>query len=551
MTLATRIRALVDALLAAGGGASERIDRLDLHGRLDEEQLRGWAEVLAALPVVGVASVAAIDALGDQIDLASAASELVGQELRIQVSKVSSPTTAFCLTADGVGAVFADFEVSSTVRQVWVACDFDRFNTESCRVDPWTDDAYVAPAVDEEARAPDPRRLVKDFVGGRVPKSVFPYLLASAVPAPSKVFDKWKDLAVVRLLHSLVNEVLSAGGEEVVITGARPRKIYCNLKAPYTEELFTAATEATRWVYASGRDIDTRFALFTYELSREWPDALTFKDGFAARGEHALEAAKTAFRAHVQETSKDTLKSLGDLRKTLSEEVTKVVSQTRELLGTMWRDFMIAATVFLGRVVLLGADKPLSNPGPLRALLSGAAIFLLFSLLLSLRTNAKFMSISDTSRSEWRRKLYGFMNDDDFKKLAGLPLEDSTREYKRVVCWVAAAYIAVIASLLWTAWGGDSKPSDGSLPGTTQGTAVNVSPAPAASANGVLSSQTPSAALPGGTSISMLSPESVKHSTDVRTRVVDDRHEADDKHVECGITHAKNSNQKASLVKPR
>jgi hypothetical protein len=519
MTLAIRIRELVDALLAAGGGATESLDRLDLHGPLDQEQLRGWADVLAALPVVGVASVSAIDALGDQIDLASAAPELVGQELRIQVSKLSSPTTAFCLTTDGVGAVFADFEVSSSVRQVWVACDFDRFKTESCRIDPWTDDAFETPAVDEEAYAPDPRRLVKDFAGGRVPKSVFPYLLTSGEPAPSKVFDKWKYLAVVRLLHSLVNEVLSTGGEEVVITGARPRKIESNLNAPYSEELFIAATEAARWVYASGRDVDTRFALFTYELSREWPDALTFKDGFVARGEHALEAAKTAFRAHVQETSKDTLKSLGDLRKTLTEEVTKVVSQTRDLLGTMWRDFMIAATVFLGRVVLLGSDKPLSNPGPLRALLSGAAIFLIFSLFLSLRTNAKFMSIADASRFEWRRKLYGFMNDDDFKKLSDVPLADSTSEYKRVVCWVIAAYIAVIACLLWAACAGDSKLSGGSFLDAPQGAAVSATPASAAStasANGSLSSQTLTAALPGGAGTSTLSPASGKPKPNVR-----------------------------------
>lgn len=519
MTLAIKIHELVDALLAAGGGSSETLDRLDLHGRLDQEQLRGWAEVLAALPFVGVASVSAIDAFGDQVDLASAAAELGGQELRIQISKVSSPTTVFCLTTDGVSAVFADYELSSSVRQVWVACEFDRFKTESCRVDPWTDDASEALAAEEESHVPDPRRLVKDFVGGRVPKSIFPYLLTSDEPAPSKVFDKWKDLAVVRLLHSLVNEVLSTGGEEVVITGARPRKISSILKAPYSEELFTAATEAARWVYASGRDVDTRFALFTYELSREWPDELTFKDGFAARGEHALEAAKTAFLAHVQETSKDTLKSLSDLRKTLSEEVTKVVSQTRDILVTMWRDFMIAATVFLGRVVLLGSDKPLSNPSPLRALLSGAAIFLIFSLFLSLRTNAKFMSIADASRSEWRRKLYGFLSDDDFKKLSDVPLDDSTQEYKRVVCWVAAAYVAVIACLLWTAWSGDAKSSGGNSLGISQGISAGAIPASAASAalaSGTLSSQTPTAALPGNTSRSTPSPAPGKLSANVR-----------------------------------
>ena len=484
MTSAKKVRELVDALVIAGGTATETLDRLDVQGRLDQAQLEDWATVAAGLPIVGIASVSAIDVLGDSVDLVTGAVGFAGEELRIQVSKTRSSTTAFCVTDDGVTAVFADFEASAEVRQVWVARDFEPFKTESCRVDSWTADASDVPLVEDEVRVPDPRRLVKDFVGSRVPKSVFPHLLASSAPAPSKVFERWKNLAVVRLLHSLVNEVVTAGAEQVVITGTRPRKIDCDLKAPFSEQLFVAVTDAARWVYASGRDVDTRFALFTYELSREWPDALTFGEGFAARGELALEAAKTAFRAYVQETSKDTLKSLGELRKTLSEEVTKVVSQTRDLLGTMWRDFMVAATALLGRVVLLGADKPLINPGPLKSLLSGAALFLVFSLILALRTNAKFMSIADISRTDWRRKLYGFVNDEDFKKLSDAPLLDSTREYKRVVRWVVFAYVVVISCLLWSAWGSDLSQIAGkhAQGGTPSSSASNAQLQPAAAA---------------------------------------------------------------------
>lgn len=457
MTSATRIRELVDDLLASGGSASEDVQQLDLHGRLDELQLKGWAEVLSGQPIFGIASISVMDALGDQVDLTLAGPESAGQELRIRVVKRISPTTAFCFTADGVGAVFASFNVIASITQVWVACDFFPFRTENCRIDVWTDVADEAPSIDADVRVPDPRRLVKDFIGERVPKTVFPYLLTSEVPAQSTVFDAWKAIAVVRLLYALVNEVFSAEGEFVVITGTRPRKIVCNLHAPYSEELFVAVTEAARWVYASGRDVDTRFALFTYELSREWPDALGLQDGFGSRGGHALEAAKTAFQAHVQETSKDTLKSLGDLRKTLSEEVTKVVSQTRDLLGTMWRDFMVAATVYLGRVVLLGSDKPLSDPAPLRASLFGAAVFLIFSLVISWRTNRRFMRIAEDSRGEWRKRLYGFMSEDDFKKLCVDPLDASTRAYTHVARWVTIAYVAVVFGLVWSACHADSK----------------------------------------------------------------------------------------------
>ena len=458
MTSAKRIRELVDILVASGGTSTERLDRLDLTGRPSQAELAAWAEVAAALPILGVTSVSAMDALGDEIDLAAAPG---GEEIRFQVGKTVSATTAFCLTVDGVRTAFADFEASPLFRQVWVACDFASFRTESCRVDPWDDEACEVAAADNELRVQDPRRLVKDFVGKRVPKSVFPHLLASDKPAASAVFDAWQALAVPRLLHSLVNEVVATDIEQLIITGTRPRKIDCDVAPPYSQELFEAATDAARWVYGSGRDVDTRFTLFTYELSREWPEGVSFKGGFAIRGELALEAAQTAFSAHVRETSKDTLKSLGDLRKTLSEEVTKVVSQTRDLLGTMWRDFMVAATAFLGRTALLGADKPLNNSGPLKALLCGAAVYLVFSLLLSLRTNGEFMRIAEASRADWRRKLYGFLNDEDFQKLSDAPLKQSTQEYKRAVRWVIGAYLVVIGSLLWSAWGADAKAGAG------------------------------------------------------------------------------------------
>lgn len=453
MTSARRIRELADALTATNGESAERPDCLDLRGRLDRAQVVGWAEVLATLPIAGIESVTAIDAVGDPVCLGAADGDHVDQDLRIQVRKARSPTTVFCITEDGVSAVFADHGAIAAVRQVWVAGDFAPFKTESCQVAPWEADATLIPTTVEETRAPDPRRLVKDFVGNRVPKSVFPYLLASEAPTTSEVFERWRDLSVVRMLNSLVNEVQSTDLEQVVITGTRPRKIKYDLKPPYSEALFAAATAATRWIYASGRDVDTRFALFTYELSREWPDTLSLKEGFEAKGESALEAASTAFRAHVQETSKDMLKSLGDLRKTLSEEVTKVVAQTRELMTTMWRDFMVAATSFLGRVVLLGSDKPLSNPWPLEFLLIGTALFLCFSLILSLKTNAKFMAISDASRVEWRKKLYGFMSVDDFQKLSDEPINQAVREYKQVARRIVIAYATVVLCLLWTAWG--------------------------------------------------------------------------------------------------
>jgi hypothetical protein len=88
-------------------------------------------------------------------------------------------------------------------------------------------------------------------------------------------------------------------------------------------------------------------------------------------------------------------------------------------------------------------------------------VFLVFSLLLSLRTNGKFMRIAEASRAAWRKKLYGFLNDEDFQKLSDAPLEQATREYARTARWVIGAYLAVIGLLLWSAWGADAKTGAG------------------------------------------------------------------------------------------
>jgi hypothetical protein len=467
MTTATRLRELAEALVSSGGTASETVEVLDVQGTLKREQLAQWAALLADLPIVGVQSLSALNIFGDDVDLAElAANAAEPAEYRIRVTKTVSETTVFCITENGVASLFANDKACEKVCQVWVACDFTPFRAETCRLDVWTEKSAQVFAPEAET-IPDPRRLVKNFGAKTVPPSVYPYLLAHEVPTSSEVFVVWMNIAVPRLLRSLVNEVWEEGGvEEVVITGTRAKRIAGALTAPFSTDLLEATTEAARWIYASGRDVDTRFVLFTYELSREWPESRGLQAEFASRGKLALEAAQTAYRAYVQEASKDTLKSLADLRKTLNEEVTKVVSQTRDLLGTMWRDFMVAATAFIGRVILMGSDKPLSNPVPLRVLLFGTAAFMTVSFILALGTNAKFMKIANANRLEWKRKLYGFLSEEDLEKLAEVPLKESTETYKIVAGCVGVGYFAVIACLIWSGLEGASPPqSSGSTTG--------------------------------------------------------------------------------------
>src|SRR5690606_27287850 len=138
------------------------------------------------------------------------------------------------------------------------------------------------------------------------------------------------------------------------------------------------------------RDVEVKHTLLAYELGREWPEDISWTKGFVDRGSRALDAAKTAFHAHIRETSKDTLKSLGELRKTLTEEVSKTSQQTRELLSTLWRDFVIAITAILGRAAFVLSGTASADSDIMRVMLGGIAVFLAFSLIFTLRANSRF-----------------------------------------------------------------------------------------------------------------------------------------------------------------
>jgi hypothetical protein len=236
----------------------------------------------------------------------------------------------------------------------------------------------------------------------------------------------------------------------VSLSGPRKRRLTGGFDNTLPDRDLGPATDAVSWVYDSGRDVETRHTLFIYELAREWPGETPFVEEFATRAPSALEAAKSAFRMHVRESSKDTLKALQDLRKNLADDVARVVAQTRELVSTTWRDFLVAVTALFGRIALVSSSKP-SAPLATEWLLIGAAIFLAFSIITTVLSNASFMSIDDTSRKAWKTKLYGFLDDADFNILATDPLSAAKRTYRCTRATVCVAYVVLIGVLVYVA----------------------------------------------------------------------------------------------------
>ncbi|GBQ30282.1 hypothetical protein HLH34_18675 [Gluconacetobacter azotocaptans] len=483
MTIPKRVRVCADALATCGGSLSERIDRLDVRGTPDEALRAELAAVAAAWCDGGFGAFKTIDVLGEVVTIpALAASD---GELRVSFIKAPTASTYYFLTARGLAVLLDDCDKAALARRVLVAEEFTSFRAVQCSFEPWTE--MVADALaDDEFNWPVPRRIVRDQLA-IVPFSIGPLLLtvppqpagntecrrasneqdpteqddatggaAVAAAAPrggtemqgSAVFKAWRAAALPQLLLCLVDEVWKQDDEiRVTLTGPRKRKLRAALEMINPNRDFKLVTEVADWVFNSGRDAETRHTLFVYELAREWPGDEPFSNSFADRAPGALEAAKAAFRMHVRDASKETLKSLQELRKTLADDVTRVVGQTRELTGNLWRDLLVVAAAVLGRFTLL-ATPGKDEAGLADALLYGLAIYLAFSLGMVIFANAQFMALFRKMQSKWQTKLYGFVDPEDFKLLAAEPLTEAENIYKNTRNAAIAAYILTISALI-------------------------------------------------------------------------------------------------------
>lgn len=448
MITANQILVAARALSSREGSVTESASTLFVAGRLDSASIAEWKTIATGIGDTGIGELSALDEVDEAVDLTTISENSVGLRLRINVEKTQTESTPRLFTALGLASFLSQSAPVSTAQRIKVAEVFDAFRTESCSIEHWTDpiDELKVPS---SAQSNNPRRIVRDLIGGRVPNTVLPFLLSGQVPAPSDVYAAWQKVASEQLLLSLVSEVWADSDiEHISLNGPRTRRLISESTAPLDATAFAAVTEAARWVYASGRDVEVRHILFTYEAAREWPEEISWGSGFATRAPRALDAARTSFHAHIRETSKDTLKSLADLRKALSEEVATVVTQTRELLSIMWRDFFLAATALLGRIALLAADKYAADGTAVQVLMLGAAAFLIFSLYLTLQSNSKFMAIAEAARLDWRSKLYGFLPAEDLRTLADVPLKQAESAYRSVKKLVVTAYVVVLVTLL-------------------------------------------------------------------------------------------------------
>ncbi|MQU55223.1 hypothetical protein [Pseudomonas sp. FSL R10-1339] len=322
------------------------------------------------------------------------------------------------------------------------------FNTRSRTYADWgAEQSYV-----ESQATKSPRLLVKESADVRtVPEDIRPWLLADGHELdeadPLHIF--WATKAFDALSRCFANEI-DATGSKLSFKG--PPKLNLTLSeavnsaAQITLNDFKVVQDAAVWVFDNAREAEVKHILLSAEIARSGRadgEALQyFRENLAA----ALDCGKIAYQMAVSEITKDTLKSLGDLRKAVTEETSKATDATRQAIAAI----STALTVGLG---LIAARLTLQiNPYLISLVMAVAFGY----TSLNVMSGRKFINIQRQLRQDWQSKLYRFLSESEYKKMVGDPIEQAESFFYRISCQgltmlgAAALGIAVFAFVYTT-----------------------------------------------------------------------------------------------------
>lgn len=444
MSIPSTVHAAVEASRPAPGFAvSEDAGRLTVAGTLSRDALAAWQAVADGHgPWLG------FDCIDGSDDHVAPREVPDGDHVRVTLTYAPTRGAEHLFTPEGWRSSLYDPDRAcraSIVRLAFLDAA-DAFSTRAHAVGPWTDapEAAMAPEMASEA---GPRRVVRSQSPALMaPARIEPYVAASAVPAGA-AGGAWREAAAAMVALSLPNELYRDGDAAMVLLAGQPhRKLPLGEARPDGAGL-DAQQAAAAWVYLEGADVEVRHTFLSSELARDWTAAESFREGLPRRVGPALDSARLLYKAHLRAGSKDTLKALSDLRKTLSDEVQKLLQQSRDLSAAVWRDVAVAIGALVVKLAVDAAKGGAGGPG-FAWVYAVVAAYVGVSYAVSVSTNRRFLGVVETSRAAWRTKLYGFLDDADYGALADGPLSDAMAAYRRTEGRTTAIVAVVVGVML-------------------------------------------------------------------------------------------------------
>ena len=311
--------------------------------------------------------------------------------------------------------------------------------TQSRVLRPWgaTDTMIPAPV------GKNPRMLVRELSADRrVPDDARPWLAAPldvaffATPAA----QVWVRAATLALVHSLPDEIDPADSSLKFRGPPRLTLPAVTETAPALDlSGFNALQAVSRWVFENEREAEMRHILLATEIARSGASATSTLPFLQAHFAHAWESAQIAYQMALANTSRDTLKVLGDLRKAVIDETAKLSDLGRQLAAS------VAGALATG-IGLMAARTAVGAP---KALIASVMAVVLVYVLAVIVAGFQFISLQRRLRTEWQPRLYRFLPAADYDRMVDKPAAQAERAFRWTAILGGGAVLALAAVCLW------------------------------------------------------------------------------------------------------
>ncbi|PAU83850.1 hypothetical protein CK507_19175 [Pseudomonas sp. WN033] len=375
---------------------------------------------------------------------------------RLTIKKPERPNedaALYVLTASG----FSDFLRKGNKANVWRVTGLETSFRCQARVFGNWEEPLAAPEV---APTKSPRMLVKEATDTRiVPEDVRPYLLYESTLNPADpLHGIWASHAFDSLIRCIANEV-SASDRRLIFKGPPKLSLEYQDREHGVDGVldfkdFQGLQEAAVWVYENAREAEMKYVLLSTEIARSGRSDGEVITYFRENLESALDCAKIAYQMAISEVTKDTLKSLGDLRKAVTEETSKATDATRQTVTAI----TTAAGVGIG---LAAARMSVAiNPWVILVVMIMVWIYVV-SIAYS---GWHFILGQRVLRDQWQTKLYRFLSSNDYKNMVTDPVSRSEAFFKQTA--ISGVLVLAVWAICVVVFAFNTVPSNPKLPAT-------------------------------------------------------------------------------------
>lgn len=306
-------------------------------------------------------------------------------------------------------------------------------------------DATVSCTMDVATKSP--RALVRETAAQRlVPADIRLWIATDlAYDFNDEASRVWADACVIANLNAISDEIESDTGN-LKFKGP-PRLSLTFNQAPggqFAElglEAFRQLQEAVSWIYENEREAEVRHLLFSGEVARSGGGVDSAIVRVKRDCSAAFDGAKIAYQMSISDLGKDTLKALSDLKKSVTEDTSKVADATRQTVAAVATALAVGLALLAARVATAAAPWLIFSVMVVVMLYVGTIVY----------SGYAYIVLQRQLRVDWQPRLYRFLSDEEFKRMVMKPSLAAEQTFFRIakIGVVTVGLLTIAFAFLW------------------------------------------------------------------------------------------------------